>query len=741
MNLAKGLIGRSSGILAVIVLGFGATSGFAQLFEADSGSGNILESTPDGFGIVYASGINEPVGLAFDAAGNLFVGAFGNGTVQQITPGGVQSTFASGLNKPWGLAFDSNGNLFVTVSGSGEVLEFTSSGAESTFASGLSEPLGLAFDAFGNLFIGTSTGAAGGGEILKFSPKGIQSTFATGLNFPSSLVFGAGGDLLVADRGSAHIYAFTPGGVKTIVASRATLGLALDAAGNLFSTDGASSILEFSASGTVSTFASGLNHSGLLAFAPFSILHTFSGPDGSSPQSELIQGLDGNLYGTTVAGGTGVNCAYLVDAGELGGCGTIFRITPSGTLTTLYNFCDQSPCADGAAPNSRLVQAANGDIYGTTSQGGSGAYCPYLLGCGTVFEITPSGALTTLYSFCSQSGCVDGQSSFAGLIQASNGDLYGTTFYGGSYDNHGTLFKITPEGSLTTLYSFPGECIFPPCWGGTGPEGVLVQGANGYLYGTTVDGGTTGNGGLGTVFKVTPSGTLTTIYSFCTLTGCPDGDLPIFGLVQGADGYLYGTTAVGGVNGRGTVFQITPSGALTTLYSFCSLTGCPDGAPPVGELIQATDGNLYGTTSGGGAGNFGTVFRITPSGDLTTLYSFCPPSQTCAANPLAGLLQATNGNLYGTSNAFGTVFRLSIGMSAFVKTLPAAGVVGEVVEILGTNLNGTTSVTFNGTPAMILKDAPTVIYAKVPAGATTGKVQVVTPSGTLTSNVAFEVAP
>jgi uncharacterized repeat protein (TIGR03803 family) len=400
MNIAKALNGRSRGILAVVVLGFGATSAFSQLFEADSGSGNILESTPGGFGIVYASGINEPVGLAFDAAGNLFVSAFGNGTVQQVTPGAVQSTFASGLNKPWGLAFDSNGNLFVTVSGSGEVLKFTSSGAESTFASGLSEPLGLAFDAFGNLFIGTSTGAAGGGEILEFSPKGAQSAFATGLNFPSSLAFGAGGDLLVADRGSAHIYAFTPGGVKTTVASGATLGLALDATGNLFSSDGASSILEHSSSGTVSTFASGLNHSGLLAFAPFSILHIFSGTDGSSPQSELIQGLDGNLYGTTVAGGTGVNCSYLVGVGELGGCGTIFKITPSGTLTTLYNFCNQNLCADGAFPSSRLVQATNGNIYGTTSEGGSGPNCRYFVGCGgTVFEITPSGTLTSNVAF------------------------------------------------------------------------------------------------------------------------------------------------------------------------------------------------------------------------------------------------------------------------------------------------------------------------------------------------------
>jgi uncharacterized repeat protein (TIGR03803 family) len=224
--------------------------------------------------------------------------------------------------------------------------------------------------------------------------------------------------------------------------------------------------------------------------------------------------------------------------------------------------------------------------------------------------------------------------------------------------------------------------------------------------------------------------------------------VPSGALVQATNGDLYGTTTEGGANCAnnrqcGTVFKITLDGAFTTLHSF---KGRPDGATPNGGLIQATDGNLYGTTSNGGDNGFGSIFKITPHGDLTILYSFCAQTANCpqGRSPAAGLMQDTNGNFYGTtqySGAYhqGTVYEFSMGLGPFVKTLPAIGAVGSGVRILGTGLTGATSVTFNGIAAMFAVVSPSQIVARVPAGATTGKIQVTTPSGTLVSNVAFLV--
>ena len=201
------------------------------------------------------------------------------------------------------------------------------------------------------------------------------------------------------------------------------------------------------------------------------------------------------------------------------------------------------------------------------------------------------------------------------------------------------------------------------------PDG-LIQARDGNFYGTTGYGGASGNScdgfGCGTVFKFTPSGTLTTLYSFCTQTGCPDGQFPKGELLQAGDGNFYGVTPEGGANNGGTVFQITPSGTLTTLYSFCSVGRCADGTYPIGAQVQATDGNFYGTTYGGGANLSGTVYRITPHGALTTLYSFCPASG-CADGlfPAAALVQDGDGKFYGSTNEGGTsndgtVFRLTV---------------------------------------------------------------------------------
>jgi uncharacterized repeat protein (TIGR03803 family) len=470
----------------------------------------------------------------------------------------------------------------------------------------------------------------------------------------------------------------------------------------------------------------------------FTSLFSFDGAYGIEPFGALVQATNGDLYGTTLYGG--VNCTQ----SQAGSCGTVFKITPSGTLTTLYSFCSKGvypDCTDGNASRGGLIQATNGDLYGTTGFGG--AY-----GGGTIFRMTPSGMLTTLYSFCSLSSCADG-SGPNGLVQATNGDLYGTTSGGGINGNYGTVFKITPSGTLATLYNF---CSQANCADGDYPS-VLVQATSGDFYGTT--GGVGAYRYNGTVFKITPSGTLTTLYTFCTDSSC-EYATELDGLIQAADGDLYGTTSEGGdgINGAGTVFRITPRGALRTLHNFsCSPKYCPDGGHPPGALVQATDGNLYGTTLQGGANGEGTVFQITPSGTLTALYSFCAQTN-CAdgATPIAGLVQATNGDFYGTTSiggsssacgepGCGTVFSLSLGLDPFVKTLPIAGVVGEAVRILGYELTGATSVTFNGIPATFTVVSSTEITTTVPTGATTGSVQVVTPSGMLSSNVSFGVVP
>jgi len=370
----------------------------------------------------------------------------------------------------------------------------------------------------------------------------------------------------------------------------------------------------------------------------FTSLFSFADTNGEAPEGALVQATDGNFYGTTVEGGAM-------------GDGTVFKITPSGTLTTLHSFDG----TDGFSPEGALVQATNGNFYGTTAFGGAN-------GKGTVFEITPNGTLTTLASF----NGTDGEFPEAGLVQATDGNFYGTTFRGGAYKlcpprrtlTCGTVFKITPSGTLTTLASFGEE-------GGSVPFSPLIQATDGNFYGTTPS----------TVFKVTPSGTLTTLAIVSSSYA---------GLVQATDGNFYGTTEYQGDaatcdGGCGTVFKVTPSGTLTTLLSFTS------SANPVAALIQATDGNLYGTTGAGGANNdcggsapgpigCGMVFKVTLSGTLTTVFSF---DSKDGAAPQAALVQATNGELYGTTavggtseacnSGCGTVFSLSVGGLARTK--------------------------------------------------------------------------
>jgi uncharacterized repeat protein (TIGR03803 family) len=263
--------------------------------------------------------------------------------------------------------------------------------------------------------------------------------------------------------------------------------------------------------------------------------------DGETPYAGLLQGSDGNFYGVTADGGVGAN-----------GNGTAFKVTPNGSLTTLHTFCTFPNCGDGDGPEAAMVQAADSNYYGTTlfsSTNGSGG--------GTLYRITPSGAFSVVYDFDQTHGV-----GLNGVIQATDGNFYGTA-YGGGTNNDGTVFRVTPSGNATVLYNF---CQQSGCTDGSAPNAALVQGTDGNFYGTTTQGGTSS---YGTVFKITPSGTFTTLHSF----DLSDGEMPTAPLIQGADGNFYGTTYDGGVNNLGTIFGITPAGSLTLLHSFAGSDG------------------------------------------------------------------------------------------------------------------------------------------------------------------------
>jgi uncharacterized repeat protein (TIGR03803 family) len=383
-------------------------------------------------------------------------------------------------------------------------------------------------------------------------------------------------------------------------------------------------------------------------------------------------------------------------------------MTPQGQLTTLASFDG----ANGSGPNIGLTLTASGLLYGTTFNGGAD-------GNGTLFQVTPAGQITTIYSFDGS----DGAGANGALVQGFDGALYGTTYHGGS-SNDGVLFKVAPNGTVATLHSFSGADGIIPYY--------LVQALDGSIYGTTTKGGESLFGD-GTIFVVTPSGAFRTVYNFRAATGSE----PV-GLIQGADGNFYGATTEGGSLNEGTVFRMTPGGALTVLHDF---VGGPDGWFPASGLVQGTDGNLYGTTYDGGANLGGTIYQITTAGILTTLHAFEPAEGN---QPYGGLVQGTDGNFYGTTSVGGTygdgtVYRLSMGLGPFVKTVPWFGKWGATVTILGTDLTGATSVTFNGTPAAFTVVSPSAITTTVPPGASGGVVLVVTTGGTLASNVPFHM--
>src|SRR5881394_348880 len=382
-------------------------------------------------------------------------------------------------------------------------------------------------------------------------------------------------------------------------------------------------------------------------------LHEFESSP-KNPHGVLVQGSDGNLYGTTVFGGTNNSN------------GTVFQVTPAGLVTVLHSFQG----SDGAMPFGGLVEGNAGFFYGTTERGAPNSQF------GSVFQITTNGEVTILHYF----NGLDGSFPRAALVQGKDGSLYGTTVSGGTNKGttggNGTVFKITPGGLFNSLFSFDGR-------NGSRPTAGLVQASDGSFYGTTSEGGPDYDGttmfGNGTVFKITPEGIVASLHAF----NGTDGNDPEAGLLQGSDGMFYGTTQFGGTNADGgTVFKITPNGALTNLHSFGGL----DGRYPVAGLARGNDGNFYGTTEGDNTTDFGTIFRITPSGVLTTLFSF---NGTNGASPVAGLNLGKDGNFYGTTfeggAGGGTIFRLV--EPTLVAAVPAAS--GSMILSWNSFTNGT----------------------------------------------------
>lgn len=383
--------------------------------------------------------------------------------------------------------------------------------------------------------------------------------------------------------------------------------------------------------------------------------------------------------------------------------GSLFEFSTNGTFNIIRA---------GIGYNSGMIQGTDGYFYGTGPAAGPGD--------GAVFKITAEGGGGDLYVF-SSSG-TNGADPVGGLVEAADGDFYGTTQNGGVY-NWGTIFKITSAGILTTLHSFDYT-------NGANPASELIQGTDGNFYGTTRTGGASEHG---TVFKMTPSGIFTLLHSF---SGA-DGNGPDAALTQGTDGYFYGTTMDGGESNKGTVFKMTAGGVLTILHSFNSTNG----ARPRCKLVESPGGNYYGTTRGGGTnGGNGTIFKITPAGVLTSLFS-CSSSEE---EPVAGLTLASDGYFYGTTsfggtNFWGSIFRFSDDAISSFTFLPASGPGQTTVIIIGSNFTGTTNVSFNGIAASFTVNSDTQITATVPCSATTGPITLAKPSGTAISSGNFVV--
>jgi uncharacterized repeat protein (TIGR03803 family) len=376
-----------------------------------------------------------------------------------------------------------------------------------------------------------------------------------------------------------------------------------------------------------------------------STLYSFTGGIDGRGRAGVIMDAQGNLYGTTQVGG-------ILGCGAAEGCGTVFKLTPDGQWTSLHNFTGGSDGGYSVAP---LILDGQGNLYGVTQWSEAGR--------GAVFMVAADGQFSVLHSFTTWA---DGGMPLSALVMDKQGNLYGSTYVGGNTVQCGqpgllgcgTVFKITPAGQESVLYAFPAKRY------GSYPWSPVLLDAKGRIYGTTFNGGRNNcayagvKHGCGTVFRVTQSGQEKRLYRF---NGSADGANPTGALVMDQPGNIYGTTM--GIDGvtLGNVFKVTPSGVETVLHTF---SGGLDGGVPEGGVIADAQGNLYGTTTFGGAYGDGTIFKVTADGTETVLYSFnCEGAVGCFPFPGGPTLDA-QGNLYGTTNeggiyGYGSVYKLT----------------------------------------------------------------------------------
>jgi uncharacterized repeat protein (TIGR03803 family) len=447
----------------------------------------------------------------------------------------------------------------------------------------------------------------------------------------------------------------------------------------------------------------------------YSVLYDAPGSPGiQNPDAQAIaQGRDGNLYTTSIYGGTDY--------------GTLFKFTPSGTATIVNDTTVGYFVASG------VTLGTDGNFYGTDQDGGpSGGGCGFS-GCGQVYKVTPAGVETVLYNFTNSA--TDGYDPQSAPIEATNGKFYGTTPYSaGNYIS--VAYSVTSTGTFSTVHTFTnaeGQNVFAG----------LVQGTNGNFYGVAQ---TQGANGFGSIFKMTPTGTVTVLHSFDST----DGANPSYPLIQASDGNFYGVASGGIGSGAGVIFKITSAGTYTPLYD--NFNYATDGSAPSSSLVQATNGKLYGVTSAGGASSGGTIYSITTKGTFAVLYSFDGTNVINGFNPASPLTQNTNGVLYGTTYEGGTstdcniygcgvVYSLDIGAKPFARLAATSGIEGTSIGIFGQGFSTATDVTFGGVSASFTTAGNNYLTATVPADALTGSVVVEIPGGNLTSNTTFKVTP
>jgi len=409
--------------------------------------------------------------------------------------------------------------------------------------------------------------------------------------------------------------------------------------------------------------------------------------------------------------------------------GSVYKITTAGGYTLLYSFCAEgNPCLlTGGYPLGGVTLGFDGNLWGTTPNGGKD-------GAGTVFKITPAGTLTKVYDFTN--GNDDSAPNYPSL-QGQDGNMYGVSEeqYNTQY---GAFYKLTTKGVIT-----PHPFNYT---NGDSPN-LPVQGTDLNFYGTAQYGGDP-TCRCGVVYKATAAGKITVLHKFTGYVSSTvyDGNRPIGVLAEGTDGNFYGTTYQGGAHNEGTVFKITPSGTYTLLYSLGGYTF--DGVLPIAGLTLGTDGNFYGVTSRGGGSNgypYGTIYEITPAGKETVLYDFCAVSCYDGFVPTTPMVLHTDGKFYGNtagnSNGGSVFYSFDVGFKPLVNLVTWSAKVGKTVEILGQGFTGTTAVSFNGVPATFTNVSDTYMTATVPAGALTGTVTVTTFTSTMKSNRAFLVTP